>query len=67
MVKHNQEKESWVDILKIIAKKKTWMFLLFIVILVLSLRADFSCGRINGEWDFHIKVKNLDDKISIRR
>lgn len=67
MVKREIVKESWMDILKYLAKKKTLAFLIFIVIVILSIRADFSCGRLNGKWDLHIAIKNLDKKIPHRR
>lgn len=60
------KKETVKDLLIFLAKKKTWMLLLFIIVFILSIRADFSCGRKNGKWDFHISVKNLDDKINKR-
>jgi hypothetical protein len=67
MVKKDDIKESWMDILKYLAKKKTIAFLVFIVIIILATRTDFSCGRKNNEWEFYLQIKNLDQKIPDRR
>ena len=55
--------ETWKEVLIYLIKKKTIFILIFIILLVFALRADFSCGLKDGKWNAYIGIKNVDNKL----
>lgn len=57
-------KNEWIkDLITFIIKKRTIFFLVFILLMILAIRSDFSCGWKQGNFDFHFEVTNLNNKL----
>lgn len=59
----SQPKETWMEVIKYLIKKKTLFILIFIILVILALRADFSCGWKDNKFNAYIGIKNLDKNI----
>jgi hypothetical protein len=56
-------KETFKETLYYLMKKKTIYILIFIIVAILAIRADFSCGWKDGKFNAYIGIKNIDKKI----
>jgi hypothetical protein len=58
-----EPKETIKETIIYMLKKKTVFLMIFVILIILAVRVDFKCARIDGKWDISFGVKNLNDKI----